>query len=705
MASLMAAVNAGADAVYMGGTRFGARAFAENPDDSGLMAALDYVHLHGRKLFLTVNTLFKENELEDELIPFLEPLYQQGLDAVIVQDHGVMALIREAFPELPLHVSTQATVCDSFGVRALTELGTGRIVLPRELSLQEIAAIYRETGAELEVFIHGALCYCYSGQCLMSSFLGGRSGNRGRCAQPCRLPYRNGHLLNLKDLCTLDRLPELLAAGAYSLKVEGRMKSPEYTGGVIGIYRKYLDKLLEGREYRVEERDRQMLSALFDRGGFTDGYLNAPRKTDMVFVGEKPAFVTATEESLDRIRKAYLGERPVGIRGRLSLSRGKVALLELSRNGVTVRVSGDPVQTAAGRPLTEEGLRQQLDRLGDSGFFWEQLDVELEEGCFMPLSRLNALRREAAEELKRRLTESFRREGKAAEPSPIPAGKRNAAEKPILRAELDDQALLDTVLDFPEVRELILQGEYVPPTALAELAERVHAAGRRLFYALPYVFRLEEQRYFEGFLPELKASGCDGFLLRSLDELVWAKEQHLPGLLHTDAGVYAWNSRALRFLKERGAAGYTYPREPHGAELELPYQGLSREMILYGRIPMMVSAQCAAGTQGKCLRVQGHPAVNAPAFTPLKDRTGALMPVEHRCRFCTTVIYNALPLWLADEKLPAAERYRLSFTDEGPAETRSLLERICRGLGGDAAALKPPEGFAFTRGHFRKGVQ
>ena len=215
-ASLVAAVNAGADAVYMGGQRFGARAYADNPDDGGLLKAIDYIHLHGRKLFLTVNTLFKEDELNQELVPYLKPLYEQGLDAVIVQDLGVVKMIREVFPDLPVHASTQMTVCGPDGAAALQEMGVRRLVLPRELSLSEIRSIYEETGMDLEVFVHGALCYCYSGQCLMSSFLGGRSGNRGRCAQPCRLAYEGGHLLNMKDLCGLDMLPKLKEAGAMS---------------------------------------------------------------------------------------------------------------------------------------------------------------------------------------------------------------------------------------------------------------------------------------------------------------------------------------------------------------------------------------------------------------------------------------------------------------------------------------------------------
>ena len=245
--SIKAAVNAGADAVYAGGSLFGARAYADNPDEEHLIRGIEYCHLHGCRLYLTVNTLLKEQELEEKLEPFLRPYWQNGVDGLIVQDLGVACLVRERFPGLPLHASTQMTVTGPEGARFLEKMGFTRVVPARELSLAEIRAITAETGLEVETFIHGAMCYCYSGQCLFSSLIGGRSGNRGRCAQPCRLPLRipdgagkesgSSCLLSMKDMCTLDLLPDILAAGVVSLKIEGRMKRPEYTAGVVSVYR------------------------------------------------------------------------------------------------------------------------------------------------------------------------------------------------------------------------------------------------------------------------------------------------------------------------------------------------------------------------------------------------------------------------------------------------------------------------------------
>ena len=334
--AIRAAVNAGADAVYAGGSRFGARAYADNPDEKGFIDALDYCHLHGVKLYITVNTLLKERELTEQLYEFVAPLYERGVDAVLVQDMGVFRFLKREFPLLPLHASTQMTITGPGGAGLLEEMGAARAVLSRELSLQEISEIHRSCGIELETFVHGALCYCYSGQCLMSSMIGGRSGNRGRCAQPCRLPYRlqengkdrNGkdrqekYLLSLKDICTLELLPDLYDCGIRSLKIEGRMKRAEYAAGVTSIYRRYLDLYREkGRSgYRVDPEDLRALMDLYNRGGFSEGYYRTRNGPSMMAVeqpnhcGTKAAGVQAggrlkAEEDLFRSDRLEYGEK------------------------------------------------------------------------------------------------------------------------------------------------------------------------------------------------------------------------------------------------------------------------------------------------------------------------------------------------------------------------------------------------------------
>ena len=315
--SMEAAIRAGADAVYIGGKKFGARAYADNPEEDRLTEAIRYVHLHGKRLYLTVNTLMKEKELEEELFDYLNPFYQEGLDAVIVQDMGAFLRIREWFPDLPIHASTQMTVTGPAGADLLKRMGAARVVTARELSLEEIRAIHSQVDMEIESFVHGALCYCYSGQCLFSSIAGGRSGNRGRCAQPCRMAYQvydqdkrlrgvgDGFVLSPKDLNTIAMLPEIIEAGVCSLKIEGRMKKPEYTAGVVAVYRKYLDQyLLHGKEgYRVSGEDQQILYQLFNRKGFTDGYYKRHNGKEMLTLG-KPDFRSTAQELTDAIDAA-----------------------------------------------------------------------------------------------------------------------------------------------------------------------------------------------------------------------------------------------------------------------------------------------------------------------------------------------------------------------------------------------------------------
>ena len=303
MECLKAAIAAGADAIYTGGALFGARAYAHNLTEEELLEAIDYVHLHGRRLYLTVNTLIKDREMEKQMYDYLLPYYRQGLDAVIVQDIGLFRFIRKHFPDLPIHASTQMTLTGVDGAKFLEKEGAQRIVTSRELSMAEVKKIADETELEIESFVHGALCYCYSGQCLFSSFIGGRSGNRGQCAQPCRLLYRTPeakrpqYLLSLKDICTLELIPEMIESGIYSFKIEGRMKKPEYAAAVAFQYRKYADLYLKYYEecpaeedpaayamkkYRVREEDRQMLLDLYNRGGFHTGYYHTQNGREMI---------------------------------------------------------------------------------------------------------------------------------------------------------------------------------------------------------------------------------------------------------------------------------------------------------------------------------------------------------------------------------------------------------------------------------------
>lgn len=425
---MKAAYAAGADAVYMGFSRFSARAYADNAGTEDYVKAIDFAHLHGKKLYCTVNTLMKERELNAELYDVLEPLYRAGLDAVIVQDLGAMRFIREKFPDLPIHVSTQATITGPGAVRLFQEMGATRVVPARELSLSEIRRIYEETGIEIETFIHGALCYCYSGQCLFSSIVGGRSGNRGRCAQPCRMAYRvtdekgvkisrdrEPYVLSLKDLNTLAILPEILEAGVCSLKIEGRMKKAEYAAGVTSIYRKYLDLYeKDPTHYRVDSEDQRKLFDLFNRDGFTEGYYKEKNGRDMIALREKE-FRKENEALTAELREKYL-LKPLktGITGTFLIKEGECPYLTFKavisgKSYVGSAFSEMPVLSAKNQGITREDLEKRFAKTGDTEFELLSLDGELEGNCFLPVSTLNELKRQALFNLSENVLKDFRR--------------------------------------------------------------------------------------------------------------------------------------------------------------------------------------------------------------------------------------------------------------------------------------------------------
>jgi len=398
-------INAGADAVYLGGQRFNARIFAGNLSQDEICTILDYAHDFGRKIYLTVNTLHLEKEMGDDLYDYLLPLYKRGLDAVIVQDFGVVKFIKENFPKMEIHGSTQMTVNTAYGAKGLFDYGLTRVVLPRELSLDEIKAIHDKTPVELEVFIHGALCYCYSGQCLMSSFLGGRSGNRGACAQPCRLPYevlsedgskinqKGPHVLSLKDSNASNLLGNLMDAGVTSLKIEGRMKQADYAVGVVSLYRKLLDRLYENPDrYEVWDVEKQRFYDLGNRSGFTDAYLLGKKGPNMV------TFASPSHEKGD-VNTVMPEDLKLKIKAKAKLIVGSPAELVLSYGDTSVSVTNDEVQASLNRPLSKEDCLSKLNAFGNTPFEVTEFELELGDNAFYQAKALKDLRREAAKKL------------------------------------------------------------------------------------------------------------------------------------------------------------------------------------------------------------------------------------------------------------------------------------------------------------------
>lgn len=736
-ASLKAAVAAGADAVYMGGARFGARAYAQNADQDEMIAAIEYAHLHGCRLYMTVNTLFKDNEL-GELYEYLLPYYKAGLDGVIVQDLGALSFIREHFPGIELHASTQMTITSVYGAKELKRLGCCRVVPAREVSLEEIRRIYDETGMDIETFVHGALCYCYSGQCLMSSLIGGRSGNRGRCAQPCRLPYRvyeqeNGTAVNkedqkcvlsMKDLCTLDILPQILEAGVFSLKIEGRMKSPRYTAGVVRIYRKYLDRYLEyGSEgYYVEPEDKKELLDLFDRGGFTSGYYTRHNGRDMIALKEKPEFRETNKGLFDFLDREYVEtEKKEPVEGYAYLAEGLPSVLTLTCGDISVTVSGQEPQAAKNQPMTREKVIRQLGKTGATAFEFTELEAEVCGALFLPIQALNELRREGFEALTEAIHNQWRRKAPEAgevqngadsgEKSSRAAGcagpvpDESAGKRPMyltVSAETGDQ--LSAALAVPEVRRICLDASSFQPERWAEFVQLIHQAGKECYLTLPHIFRTHAIGFFRTYRSCLEQAGFDGLLIRAFEEIQWMREEQISFSASFDASVYAWNHGAVHTLKEEQAAFITAPWELNSRELEPVFEacrreGLPAELIVYGRAPMMVSAQCITKTVKGCSK--------CPSLLWMKDRTGARLPVQNHCAFCYNTILNPLPVSLhgcADSvKRLAPEGLRLCFTIETGEETKAVLNAFAAEfIRGENA--EPPF-TEFTRGHFRRGVE
>ena len=735
------AVSAGADAVYLGGARFGARAYAENFTEEELVACIRYSRLFGVKVYLTVNTLLKEQELQD-LPEYLEPFYQAGLTGVIVQDIGALTKIRESFPGLELHASTQMTLCSSYGPDFLKTMGVNRIVPARELSLQELIDIKRRTGLELETFIHGAMCYCYSGQCLFSSILGGRSGNRGRCAQPCRLPYTvNGGKkgtqcfpLSLKDMCTIDCIPALVEAGIDSFKIEGRMKKPEYAAGVTAVYRKYIDLYYELRQslgneeaakaYQVASDDRKVLKTLYVRSQLQDGYYFRRNGREMITL-TNPAYNETDDELLEKINKEYLQKRPsLTVEIEAEFLVGKPARVSLCCKDIIGEAMGEPVQQAISQPVTEEDLRRQLGKLGDSPFEASEIRILTEDNSFYPLKQINQLRREAVKNLEQELIKA--RECKHAENKQEILHKSNRPIQSIkVRGNRPSRSIgysvsvstleqLKVLAEFQtknnSEKKLALQRVYVDSDLLIGRYQECltiwkqikEISGTELLAALPYIMRESDVPFMERICSLAEQGEIDGFLVRSLDELgfLHKRQQKSDGRIkiRTDAGVYVWNPSTARQFSAF-ADGFCIPYELNTHEQRRLLENVSLdgehsfswEKIIYGRIPMMVTANCVQKTTDKCRK-------DGQSLLWLRDRYQTDFPVLRNCDHCINIIYNSVPLALFGDKdrVKGIGALRLDFTIEAGLEVSRVLMTCLENRN-----LKQG---TYTTGHEKRGV-
>ena len=675
--ALVAAVQSGADAVYMGFGAFNARQSARNFTDDEFASAVSYCHLRGVKVYLTLNTLVTDRELP-AAAEALQKANAMGVDAVLLQDWGLLSLAREIVPDLPLHASTQMSLHTLGGAKTAADLGMERIVLARELSRHDIETICRGCDAEIEVFVHGALCMCYSGQCEMSALIGRRSGNRGRCAQPCRLPYgvnapcRGDYPLSLKDANLSAHLGELGKMGVACLKIEGRMKRPEYVAAITGIYRRLLD------EKRTPTADEQRLLALaFSRDGFTQGYWNGKPGADMF--GTRPEDARRPEDWFADLRRDYeSGEhRTTPVTMHLTLHRDEPAVLTAQTADFTATVTGSVPEAARNRALTEEDLRDRLSKTGGTVFAAETVTIDLDAGLMLPVSAVNALRRDALGQLEAQITALPRRRSLPENALP----KAEAVSKaPLFTVSIEraDQLTDELVACAPEI-------VYIPLPLLDKL-DLTRYPWQKFCAVLPRIFRTEDEAAFRSILertPHLAA-----VTVGNLGHLPIV--EGLPLEKRGDFSLNVTNSRALLFLRQQGLDSAAVSFELRHQQIADLQKYLPCEAIVYGRLPLMITENCVTKNSVGCAHGGG---------STLTDRTGAQFPVL--CAYgCRSEIENAKPLFLADKpdyRTVGLTYARLRFTTETPQECVAILRRYQDG--GD----QTPDDF--TRGLFYRGVE
>lgn len=818
MEGLKAAIHAGCDAVYIGGTKFGARAYAKNLEVEDMLRAIDYAHIYDKKIYMTVNTLLKEDEIREELYSYLLPFYENGIDAFIVQDLGVLQFIHTHFKDIDIHASTQMSLTMGESGELLKEKGVTRIVNARELSLGEIKQIRESTDLEIESFVHGALCFCYSGQCFMSSMFGGRSGNRGRCAQPCRMPYElkgdgknllkegEKHVLSPKDISTIDMIPDLIEAGIDSLKIEGRMKRPEYAAGVTHMYRKHLDKYLElGREKYEEykkkneksfRQDMMDLNDLYNRGGFSNGYYTSRNGSSLmsferpnhsgVLVGKvtkterNQAAIQLTEdiyaqdileirdkaenlyeftvktdtkkgESYDanfnkglKIKAGNLVYRTKNnhlletihndfikqqsrqpIHGKLIAECNKPLELTLFYKEEVVTVFGDMVSAALNQPMTVEKLEKQMVKLADSNFIFSSLEIQAGDNIFVPVAKLNELRRKGIEELEQALIYKGKRKFV---PTPVTSAKISTVHQEVIdtnefsRTAVNVHVLattekqLETILSIKEVRRVYMNSDIVPIQNLLELTKKVKKAQKECYIAMPYIMRSATYRLFARNKTILTDNTIDGYLIRNLEEYaLLKKEYHIEELFKgviTDYNLYTMNSYAKEFFLNVGIKANTAPIELNYNELK-KLKGTHEEIVVYGHLPLMVTAQCFV----KNARAEKNTnfykdtevvcADKGIEKVEMTDRMGKDFNIVRHCRDCYNIIYNTncislLSDWEDVLSLDTSS-VRLQFTTESEDEVMNITNAyISTFVQEEPKELRIKD---FTRGHFRRGIE
>ena len=759
---MLAAINAGCDAIYAGTDRFSARAYADNLTCEDYIRGMIRAHLCGVKVYLTLNTLLFESEVSDA-IRVIRQLYESGLDGIIIQDTGLIAPIKTYFPNLSIHASTQMAVMNRAGAEALKNLGFERIVPARELSLDELISIKKQTGVELECFIHGAMCYSYSGMCLASSMIGDRSGNRGRCAGTCRLPFGGDkYPLSMKDLCGIELLPKLLDAGIDSFKIEGRMKSPEYVAGVTDIYRRAIDAYLENgqvkdaslsgnnshsiandsRLYQCDPQDMQILKSLYIRTGISRGYLEGASGRELITF-DQPGYSGSDEKVIKDINSRFVHEIPaMGVNLDASIKYGQeisvtysyecisdsvypghtVSDLILPDEKISVTVTAQAPEHAKNAPADFENVKERLTQFGDTPFYLNNCDIVMDPDLFIPVKTLKDLRRRGIEAL----TEDIIRKKTGVDISGRIASNDEVKTYDAFEAEdsghthgaknfqkydisVNDLKQLNQVIGFSSHIDRIIVDYDLLINADEELEAKLSDIDPEIIMSLPIVFREKMNSYFEKiieFLQSDRASYISGVLIHSLDELYLVRDRLPEVKIITGTHVYVCNSQAASFISGQGNVDTVFMsyesslndirdmcKVSAGSSQKPDY-----EAVVYGRIPMMVSAGCIKKTYGKCDHVRS----NDEPFK-LTDRKNKTFPVFTDCNICTNIMYNSVSLSLHNMTnslfKAGINRACINLTIENDKETEIILKAF---LTGDEAAFKQLDSMERTTGHIKR---
>ena len=709
--SFLGAINAGADAVYLAGNMYGARASAVNFSNEELIKAIRYAHLFNRKVFLTVNTLTKNNELEN-LKEFLNPLYQSGLDAVIVQDIGVFKYIKETFKDLDIHVSTQAVVTSKYGAEFYKKLGASRVVLARELTLPEVKEI-TSTGIETECFIHGAMCYSYSGMCLFSSFLGGNSGNRGRCKGPCRQPYvldnKESYLLSLADMNTVEIIDRLINAGIYSFKIEGRLKSPSYAAGVTALYRKYIDYCLEnpGKELIISEEDKNILKTLYSRTSTGTGYYDRVSSRKMVTI-EKGAYAKVDDALEKEIIEKYI-DSPLKqkINFEFKAIPGENAVLKVNTliHGKEYKAetsSEEIIDTAQKAPTSEEDILKQLKKLGNTDFELCNCDIAV-DNSFVPSSLVNKLRREAVELLEIEIYNSdFNVRTELSSDSDDEVFNSDDNTKSDYKNS-EKRAFVKTIEQFTYVLNNNFYDSVVINKDIInnrESSALISDSNKAIYLELPPVLRSLNLSEFEDLIDYAsKNVSIKGVYANQYDAYELLKDKGFSKEICSNANIYSYNNMSAS-INSKLFDEITAPLEL--GLYDIPEVNKSFSFLMYGRAPLMHTANCVLKTTGKCQK--GSP--DKENFVTLKDRLGVDFKVYTQSDdfLCFNTVYNSKPTSLHKYFNRLEERnvktYIFSFTDENTADIENITDFFTNIFNG----INTEPSYDFTAYHMKNGI-